>query len=82
MPCCGAAHTATQGQYVPLPWADVGWLLMHANATSWACRVHTMALPAVDKLGNVFRGADLEASLSVLAVNMAAKVPLPSTLPP
>ncbi len=40
----------------------------------WACRVHTMALPAVDKLGNVFRCADLEASLSVLAVNMAAKV--------
>ena len=33
-----------------------------------------MALPAVDKLGSVFRGADLEASLSVLAVNMAAKV--------
>ncbi len=37
-----------------------------------------MALPAVDKLGNVFRGADLETSLSMLAVNMAAKV---DTLP-
>ena len=33
-----------------------------------------MALAAVDKLGSVFRGADLEASLSVLAVNMANKV--------
>lgn len=35
-----------------------------------------MSLPAVDKLGAVFRGADLEASLSMLAVNMAAKVRL------
>lgn len=33
-----------------------------------------MALAAVDKLGSVFRGADLEASLSMLAVNMANKV--------
>ncbi len=50
----------------------------------WACRVHTMALPAVDKLGHVFRGADLEASISVLAVNMAAKVqsPLATLLSP
>ena len=38
-----------------------------------------MALVAVDKLGSVFRGADLEASLSMLAVNMANKVgPMPS----
>ena len=48
---------------------------------SEACcdRVHTTALAAVDKLGSVFRGADLEASLSMLAVNMANKVgPMPS----
>ena len=40
-----------------------------------------MALAAVDKLGSVFRGADLEASLSVLAVSMANKVgPMPSPI--
>ncbi|KAK9908279.1 hypothetical protein WJX75_005414 [Coccomyxa subellipsoidea] len=38
-------------------------------------RVHTLALPVVDTLGLVFRGVDLEAQLSVLAVNLAAKVP-------
>ena len=38
------------------------------------CRVHTLALPVVATLGLVFRGVDLEAQLSVLAVNLAAKV--------
>lgn len=33
-----------------------------------------MALNVVERLGSVFRGADLEANLSVLAINMAAKV--------
>jgi hypothetical protein len=33
-----------------------------------------MALSVVERLGSVFRGADLEANLSVLAINMAAKV--------
>ncbi len=38
------------------------------------CRVHTLALPVVDSLAQVFRGVDLEAQLSLLAVNLAAKV--------
>ncbi len=37
--------------------------------------MHTLALPVVDKLAAVFRGVDLEAQLSLLAVNLAAKVP-------
>ena len=46
-----------------------------------------MALNVVERLGSVFRGADLEANLSVLAINMAAKVckghsaPVPFLLP-
>ena len=51
---------------------------------AWLChgsRVHTLALPVVDKLAAVFRGVDLEAQLSLLAVNLAAKVP-PTCSPP
>ena len=33
-----------------------------------------MALPVKDALGQVFRGIDLEAQLSILAMNLAAKV--------
>ena len=37
-------------------------------------RVHTLALPVRDALGQVFRGVDLEAQLSMLATDLAAKV--------
>ena len=38
------------------------------------CRVHTLALPVKDSLGQVFRGVDLDAQLCLLATDLAAKV--------
>lgn len=60
--------------------AHAGMLAAPDSGVWHSRRVHTMALPVKDALGQVFRGIDLEAQLCILAVNLAAKV-RPCSLP-
>ena len=52
-------------------------LFQCANNYGWftCCRVHTMGMPATGIIGQLFRGADLDTQLNVLARRTAQQMP-------